>query len=186
MIRILFIVGSMRKSSFNRQLARMAEKMLLGQAEVKYLEFGDVPNMNQDIEFPAPVAVTRVREEVNKADGIWIFSPEYNYSYPGVLKNLLDWLSRPLQPNDYATGTPMTNKPVTISNAAGKSGGSGCRSRLIGLLEVMRTKIMKEPSTGVILSAEAFSTGEIVLSNNDKMKLSLQANAFIKMLSLLK
>ncbi len=184
MIRILFIVGSMRKSSFNRQLAKLAEKMVQGQAEVSYLEFGDVPNMNQDIEFPAPAAVARVREEVTKADGVWIFSPEYNYSYPGVLKNLLDWLSRPLEPNDYVSGTPMTNKPVTVSNVAGKSGGSGSRSSLMGLLEIMGTNVMKEPSTGVALPAESFQTGELILSNSDKMNLSLQANAFVKKLSL--
>ena len=52
--------------------------------------------MNQDIEHPAPEAVMRVREAVREADGLWLFSPEYNHAIPGPLKNLIDWLSRPV------------------------------------------------------------------------------------------
>ena len=101
MKKVLMIVGSLRKDSFNLQLAKVAEKILKGQAEVRYLHYADLPFMNQDMEFPAPESVARVRQEVLAADGIWIFSPEYNYQIPGVLKNLLDWLSRPLAPNDW-------------------------------------------------------------------------------------
>ncbi len=80
----------------------------------------------------------------------------------------------------------MTNKPVTVSNIAGKIGGSASRSKLMELLEIMRTNVMKEPSTGVALPAESFQTGELILSNIDKMNLFLQTNAFVKKLSLLK
>ena len=105
MKKVLMIVGSLRKDSFNLQLAKVAEEILKGQAEVRYLHYADMPFMNQDIEFPTPERVARVRQEVLAADGIWIFSPEYNYQIPGVLKNLLDWLSRPLVPNDW-NGVP--------------------------------------------------------------------------------
>ena len=54
MAKILFIVGSLRKGSFNRQMAREAEKIIGDRAEVSYLEYSDLPYMNQDIEFPAP------------------------------------------------------------------------------------------------------------------------------------
>ena len=89
--------------------------MLKGQAEVSYLHYADLPFINQDIEFPAPESVVRVRQAVQEADGIWIFSPEYNYQIPGVLKNLLDWLSRPLAPNDWERGSAVKGKSVTIS-----------------------------------------------------------------------
>ena len=62
MKKILFIIGSLRRESFNKQLAKEAEQLLLGRATVEYLDYSDVPLMNQDIEFPAPEAVTRVRE----------------------------------------------------------------------------------------------------------------------------
>ena len=101
MKKVLLIVGSLRKESFNLQLAKLAEEMLKDKARVSILQYADLPFMNQDIEFPTPESVARVRQEVLAADGIWIFSPEYNYQIPGVLKNLLDWLSRPLAPNDW-------------------------------------------------------------------------------------
>ena len=103
MKKILFIIGSLRKESFNKKLAKEVEEMLDGRATVEYLDYSDVPLMNQDIEFPAPEAVKRVREKVAKADALWIFTPEYNYSYPGHLKNLIDWLSRPLVAGDRQT-----------------------------------------------------------------------------------
>lgn len=64
--------------------------MLAGRAIVEYLDYSDVPLMNQGIEFPTSEAVTRVRQSVAEADALWIFSPEYNYSYHGHLKNLID------------------------------------------------------------------------------------------------
>ena len=112
MKKILFIIGSLRKESFNRQLALEAEKMIGTQAEVTYLDYSDVPLINQDIEFPEPEAVGRLRATVKEADGIWVFSPEYNFSYPGHVKNLFDWLSRPLVAGDYETPTVINGKKL--------------------------------------------------------------------------
>ena len=64
MKKILFIIGSLRKESFNKKLAEEVEQMLARRATVKYLDYSDVPLMNQDIEFPAPEPVKRVREKV--------------------------------------------------------------------------------------------------------------------------
>ena len=88
MKQILFIIGSFRKTSFNRQLASIAEDLLKDRYEISYLKFDDIPYMNQDEErlqdhmTTSQQAVSRVRQEVLKADGIWIFTPEYNQSYP--------------------------------------------------------------------------------------------------------
>lgn len=112
MKKVLIIVGSSRKESLNLQLARMAEEILKDGVQASYLNFVDLPFMNQDIEFPAPESVARVRQAVLAADGIWIFTPEYNYQIPGVLKNLLDWLSRPLVPNDWERESPRMAKPL--------------------------------------------------------------------------
>ena len=87
MKKVLMIVGSLRKESFNLQLAKLAEEMLKDKTRVSILYYADLPFMNQDMEFPTPESVARVRQEVLAADGIWIFSPEYNYQIPGVLKN---------------------------------------------------------------------------------------------------
>ena len=110
MKKILFVIGSLRKDSFNRKMAAEVEKILSGRAEISYLDYYNLPYMNQDIEFPAPETVAKVRATVQNVDGLWFFTPEYNYSYPGVLKNLLDWLSRPLKANDFASGTAVLGK----------------------------------------------------------------------------
>ena len=77
MKNILFVVGSLREGSFNGQLAKEAEKMLEGKANVTYLDWKDVPMFNQELEAPVLPAVQAVRDEVAKADAIWIFSPVY-------------------------------------------------------------------------------------------------------------
>lgn len=90
MSKVLFIVGSLRQGSFNHQLAQEAEKALSGKADVSYLDWSQVPIFSQDLEQSTPSAVAKVREEVQAADAIWIFSPVYNFSIPGSVKNLLD------------------------------------------------------------------------------------------------
>ena len=94
--KIVAIVGSLRKDSYNRQLALIAKDVIGDRADFELLDYADVPLMNQDIEYPAPEAVKRVRDAVKTADGVWFFTPEYNHFFSGVLKNLIDWLSRPI------------------------------------------------------------------------------------------
>lgn len=181
MKKILFIVGSMREKSFNGQFAAKAAEELKGKAEVSFLSYGDIPFMNQDIEFPTPESILRVRGEVEAADGIWIVTPEYNYSYPGVLKNLLDWLSRPHKPNDYANGTSVTGKKAAISGVAGKSAAAGSRGKLKELLDMIGMKVM-EQQTGVTINPEAWTTGELILSEDARKELIKQAEQFLAFL----
>ena len=180
MKKVLMIVGSLRKDSFNRQLAKRVEAMLAGKAEVRFLQFADLPFMDQDIEFPAPESVARVQQAVQEADGLWIFSPEYNYQIPGVLKNLLDWLSRPLVPNDWERGSAVKGKPVTVSGVAGRSGGAGVRKHLSALLEIMSMKLIGGMGSGVALDPEAFRSGGLDLSEESLMAIRKQADAFLE------
>ena len=182
MKKVLMIVGSLRKNSFNHQLAKQVEAMIAGKAEVSYLQYADLPFMNQDMEFPAPESVARVRQAVQEADGIWIFSPEYNYQIPGVLKNLLDWLSRPLAPNDWERGSAVKGKPVTISGVAGRSGAAGVRKNLSALLEIMSMKLIGGQGSGVSLDAEAFQSGVLNLSEENLTEIRGQAEAFLEAL----
>lgn len=179
MKKVLMIVGSLRKDSFNSQLADAAADMLVGKAEVRFLDYADVPFMNQDIEFPAPESVARVRREVRDADGIWIFSPEYNAQIPGVLKNLLDWLSRPLDPADRQRNSAAKGKVVTISGAAGKSGAAGVRKNLGPLLEFMSMEVICGMGTGVSMAGETFRSGKLTLSEEERAELARQAEEFL-------
>lgn len=90
MKNILFIVGSLREGSFNHQMAKQAESILEGQATVSYLNYKEIPLMNQDLETPVLPAVQAARDAIMAADAIWIFSPVYNFAIPGTVKNLID------------------------------------------------------------------------------------------------
>ena len=144
------------------------------------MEYSDIQYMNRDIESPAPNQIVRVKEEVLKADTLWVITPEYNFSYPGVLKNLLDWLSRPLKENDFSSGTAIRMKKVTISGINGKSAAGGVRKKLTELLKLMKMELMETPQTGVALTSEAFKTGKMGLSQTDIDALNQQVDEFLK------
>ncbi len=178
--KIVMVVGSLRGQSLNLQLAKKVEQMLAGKVDVSYLSYADIPYMNQDNEFPAPAEVERVRKEIMDADGIWFVTPEYNASYPGVLKNLLDWLSRPIKSGDLKTGTAIFSKKATICGASGKSGAAGAIKNLKELLIFMGLDLLQEPMTGVALGSEAFQTNLLILSLQDIVALEAQTKAFLK------
>lgn len=88
------ISGSLRAGSFNTVLLKAALERLSG-AEVQWVEIGDLPLYNQDRDEELIDAVERIRNQVRDADALLIATPEYNHSISGVLKNAIDWLSRP-------------------------------------------------------------------------------------------
>ena len=182
MKKILFIIGSLRKESFNRQLAAIAEKMIDGRATVEYLDYSNLPMMNQDVEFPAPEAVSSIRRKIEEADGLWIFTPEYNYSYPGHLKNLIDWLSRPLVAGDRLTPLAISGKKIALSGAGGGSGTAKCREKLVELLTLpyINADVMTEPQTGVQLDNEAWATGIVNLTERQSADLQRQVETFLE------
>ncbi len=176
------VVGSFREHSLNRQLAREAERLIGDRAEVSYLEYRDLPYMNQDLEHADggedPV-VARVRAEVAAADGLWIVSPEYNSSYPGHVKTLIDWLSRPIVPGDYQAPLPIRGMPVTISSAAGGMKGRGMAEKLAALLEFVRFQEPTEPFCLMSYGAEALKTNVLTLDDDARSLLSRQVDAFL-------
>ena len=182
MKKILFIIGSLRKDSFNKKLAMMTEQLINNRAIVEYLFYDDIPMMNQDIEFPTPDAVTRVRNKIAEADAIWIFSPEYNHSYPGHLKNLIDWLSRPISSGDRKTPVAIYNKAVTMSGAGGNSGTAKCREKLTELLTSpsLQARVMTNPQTGIVLNIEAWTKNNMILTEKQLSDLKQQVEAFLE------
>ena len=178
MKKILFIIGSLREKSFNRQLAMMAKEIIGNRAEVSELDYSDLPLLNQDIEQPEPAAIARIRKAVSEADALWVFTPEYNSSYPGHLKNLLDWLSRPVIPLDYGTPTCINGKLVAVSGAGGKAATANCRAKLTELLTFIKADVLTE-QTGIAVPAEAWGTDVLSLTDEQKTQLSAQADALV-------
>ncbi|OAH13707.1 NAD(P)H-dependent oxidoreductase [Streptomyces jeddahensis] len=120
-VRILALVGSLRAGSHNRQLAEAAVKHAPEGVVIELFEgLAEVPFYNEDIDVEAsvPDAAARLRAAAGQADAFLLFSPEYNGTMPAVLKNAIDWLSRP-----YGAGA-LTGKPVAaIGTAFGQYGG---------------------------------------------------------------
>ncbi|WP_167104159.1 NAD(P)H-dependent oxidoreductase [Mycobacterium sp. DL592] len=119
-IKVLVLVGSLRAASINRQLAELAvESAPDGVTATIYEGLGDVPFYNEDLDTEdAPAAVAALRAAAADADATLVVTPEYNGSIPGVLKNAIDWLSRP-----YGNGA-LKDKPLAVIGAAlGQYGG---------------------------------------------------------------
>jgi chromate reductase len=93
--KILGIAGSLRKASFNRMALNAARGLVPVGATLETLDLPDLPGFNQDNEKSPPAAVTDMKARIRAADAILLVTPEYNYSIPGVLKNAIDWASRP-------------------------------------------------------------------------------------------
>lgn len=93
-MKIVAIVGSIRKDSYNKQLAYTIQERYVNKFDLEILDLGELPFYNQDIENDPPESVRDFKKKIKDADGVIIVTPEYNWSIPGVLKNALDWLSR--------------------------------------------------------------------------------------------
>ena len=106
---LLGISGSLRAGAFSSTILRSLAEAVARLADLAYADIGALPHFNQDLCVePMPSEVTRFRDQVEAADGLVISSPEYNHGIPGVLKNALDWASRP------HNRSPLRNKPFLI------------------------------------------------------------------------
>ena len=111
-INILGIAGSLRQSSYNRGLLRAAVELAPADSKIEVFELDDLPGFNQDLEQSPPPRVAEFKRKIRDADAILFVTPEYNYSVPGVLKNAIDWASRPYGDNAW------NGKPAAIMGAS--------------------------------------------------------------------
>jgi chromate reductase len=116
-IKILGIAGSLRKASYNKGALRAAQQLCPEGAKIEAFELDGIPPFNQDEERNPPQKVTELKNRIRAADAILLVTPEYNYGLPGVLKNAIDWASRPYGDNAW------DGKPVAIMSAALSMGG---------------------------------------------------------------
>jgi chromate reductase len=124
-VRILGFVGSLRKGSYNKALMRAALELLPEDATLEVFELDGIPPFNQDLENQPPQIVRDFKAKIKNADALLIASPEYNYSIPGVLKNAIDWASRPY------IDKVFDGKPVALMSASvGRLGGARAQYHL--------------------------------------------------------
>lgn len=111
-IAILGFAGSLRKNSYNKSLLRAAMDLVPKDVKLEVFDIEGIPPFNQDVETRMPEKVREFKAKIRAADAILIVTPEYNYSIPGVLKNAIDWASRPYGDNSFE------GKPVAIMGAS--------------------------------------------------------------------
>lgn len=118
-VRIAGISGSLRSGSYNTMLLRAAGEVLPPGASLEIVGIGDLPLYNEDERLAGPPpAVRRFKEQLGEFDAILFSVPEYNYSITGVLKNAIDWASRPVDES------PLSRRPVAIMGASGGAFGT--------------------------------------------------------------
>ena len=111
-LKILGFAGSLRVGSYNKALLRAATELLPDSTTLEIFDLDGIPPFNQDLEMNMPAKVKEFKSKIREADAILIATPEYNYSIPGVLKNAIDFASRPYGDN------PFNDKPVSIMSAS--------------------------------------------------------------------
>ncbi|WP_406281729.1 NADPH-dependent FMN reductase [Embleya sp. NBC_00896] len=145
MTRVLAISGSLRAASFNTALLNAFQPFAPEGMQIEvYKGLDDLPHFNQDLEANPPASVVRFREAIAEADGLIIATPEYNRSLPGVLKNALDWASRP-----YAQGVLAGKSIVAISASPGVQGGIRALIQLKTLLRDLNNFVVSGPEISV-------------------------------------
>jgi chromate reductase len=142
-IEVLGFAGSLRKGSYNRALLQAASGMMPVNSRLEVFDLDGIPPFNQDYESDPPEKVKEFKKKIRSADAILIATPEYNYSIPGVLKNAIDWASRPFGDNAWM------GKPVAIMGAStGRFGTVRAQYHLrqcfvfLGMLPVNHPEVM--------------------------------------------
>ncbi|MGE3622630.1 MAG: NADPH-dependent FMN reductase [Bdellovibrionales bacterium] len=134
------IVGSLRKDSINLKLGKALAKLGGEKFDAQFVQIGDLPLFSQDLEANFPAQATRMKNEIAAADAVLFVTPEYNRSIPGVLKNAIDWGSRPYGKNSFA------GKPTAICGASGGSLGTACaQQHLKPVLIYLEALLMGQP-----------------------------------------
>ncbi|WP_312525619.1 NAD(P)H-dependent oxidoreductase [Paracoccus sp. (in: a-proteobacteria)] len=148
---VAVIVGSLRKDAINLKLAQALEKLAAGKLVFKYVEIGDLPLYNDDLWAEPPASVLRLKNDINEADAVLMLTPEYNRSYAGILKNAMDWGSRP-----YGQGC-WKNKPVAVTGASpGAIGAAVGQARLRNDLVSLGMIVMPAPEAYIQWKPEAY------------------------------
>src|ERR1035437_6285940 len=117
-LKILGIAGSLREGSYNRAALRAAQQLVPEGSEIEIYDIEGFDGFNQDLESNPPAKVIEFKQKIREADAILFVTPEYNYSMPGVLKNAIDWASRPYGDSAW------NDKPAAIMGAATGAGGT--------------------------------------------------------------
>jgi chromate reductase len=171
-LKFLGFAGSLRVGSYNKALLRAATNLLPQNATLEIFDLNGIPPFNQDLEMDMPEKVTEFKSKIREADAILIATPEYNYSIPGVLKNAIDFASRPYGDN------PFDGKPVAIMSASiGMLGGARAQYHLRQVFVFLNMHPINGPEVIVTFAENKFdANGKLIDENTSKFLKQLLEN----------
>lgn len=150
-VRILGIAGSLRRASYNRAALRAATQLVPQDVTLDIFELDGLPGFSQDEEQNPPATVVELKKRIRAADAVLIATPEYNYSIPGVLKNAIDWASRPYGDSAW------NGKPVAIMGASvGTIGTARAQYHLRQVFVFLNMFPLNQPEVMIGNAAERF------------------------------
>lgn len=163
-VKVAVFVGSLRKGSYNRMLAKVVENLAPDGFEFQHIRIDGLPLYNQDFDRDYPAEGKRLKQEVEAADALLFVTPEYNRSIPGVLKNALDLGSRPWGANSFA-GKPG----AVIGVSVGATGASMAQQHLRNVLAYLDVAVLGQPEVYVQFK-EGLIDGEGRVGSEDTRK----------------
>ena len=150
-VRILGIAGSLRRDSYNRATLRAATELVPEGASIEIFELDGIPGFNEDEERNPPAKVAELKRLVREVDAILFVTPEYNYSVPGVLKNAIDWASRPYGDSAW------NGKPAAIMGASvGAIGTARAQYHLRQMMVFLNMFPVNQPEVMIGNASEKF------------------------------
>lgn len=158
--KVAVIVGSLRKNSVNRQFAHALARLVRPKLEFHFVEIGDLPFYNEDLEAELPASVVRFKHQIESADAVLFVTPEYNRTFSGVLKNAIEWGSRPWGKTSWA------GKPVAIVGATlGAVGTAAAQSQLRSVVSAIGMALTVQPEIYLNFREDTLKQGEIADEN---------------------
>jgi chromate reductase len=150
-LRILGIPGSLRQASYNKSALRAAQQLVPPDMEIEAFELNGIPPFSEDEERNPPPRVAEFKKKIREADGILFVTPEYNYSIPGVLKNAIDWASRPYGDSAW------NGKPVAVMGASvGMLGSARAQYHLRQVFVFLNMQDLKQPEVMIPSASQKF------------------------------
>ena len=162
-MNIIAISGSLRKGSYNTMLLKEFSKLAPEGMQIEILEIGNLPLYNSDDEATYPEEAQALKDKIAAADGLIVATPEYNRSIPGVLKNAIDWVSRPYGKNSFA------KKPILVAGVSGgKIGTAVAQNHLRQIMLHLDADIIGQPELYLGPAKEIFDEEGNIISDSTK------------------
>jgi len=153
-LTILGIAGSIREGSFNRAALRAAQSLVPAGATIETFDIKGLPGFSQDDEANPPEQVVELKQKIRSSDAILLVTPEYNYSVPGVLKNAIDWASRPYGDSAWS------KKPVAVMGASvGMIGTARAQYHLRQMFVFLNMFAVNQPEVMIANAHKHFDQG---------------------------